>query len=557
MKRGALSRGVTGLAVGALLGAALLAAFALGSLAGLPNVAFAVFEWLVRVLPGRLVIFGLDATLRVLEAFGLSIKDTSKTAEEAIALTGLFVTSAVLAAVFFLAVRPASDMHVRRRGELLGGVVGALALAVLLLQQPPAGVSDKLIAAVWVLGVFLLWGWATARLYTAAYAPLLRREEAIAPDTVAGEGRRPLRAGDDQAEVARIDRRHFLIRMGGVTATFVVLGAEVAEILRVAGGPPAAPVVKAPIPFPNADSPVKPVPGTRPEYTPVQDHYRVDIDLTPPQIDAASWRLRIGGLVTRPLSLTLGQLETSFARRDQFITLACISNPVGGPLIGTTLWSGPSFRDVLARAGPLPNARYAHVLSQDGYDEVVDLQTITTDPRVILAYAWNGQPLPAAHGFPLRVYVPDVYGMKQPKWIVQVVLVPDFIPGYWVTRGWSATAERRTTSVIDVVATGDLVRRGGRTFVPVGGIADAGDRGVSRVEVQVDGGPWEAAELRQPLSQLTWVIWRYEWPWREGEHVFAVRAYDGQGHLQITKSAPTFPNGATGIDTKAATILPG
>ena len=146
--------------------------------------------------------------------------------------------------------------------------------------------------------------------------------------------------------------------------------------------------------------------------------------------------------------------------------------------------------------------------------------------------------------------------MKQPKWIVQIVLVPDFIPGYWVTRGWDATARRRTTSVIDTVATSDLIHRGGRTYVPVGGIADAGSRGISRVEVQVDGGPWQAAELRPPLSGLTWTIWRYEWPWREGEHVFGVRAYDGQGVLQVSAQNPPFPRGATGIDTMSASILP-
>ena len=155
------------------------------------------------------------------------------------------------------------------------------------------------------------------------------------------------------------------------------------------------------------------------------------------------------------------------------------------------------------------------------------------------------------------MYVPDVYGMKQPKWITDIVLVPDFIPGYWVKRGWDATAQRRTTSVIDTVATSDVIRRGGRTFVPVGGIADAGARGISRVEVQVDDGPWEAAELRAPLSGLTWVIWRYEWPLRDGTHVFGVRAYDGDGHLQTAEQNPAYPAGATGIDTKTAAILPG
>ena len=142
--------------------------------------------------------------------------------------------------------------------------------------------------------------------------------------------------------------------------------------------------------------------------------------------------------------------------------------------------------------------------------------------------------------------------MKQPKWITDVVLVSSWSPGYWVTRGWDAKAIRRTTSVIDTVATDALVMRAGRTYVPVGGIADAGDRGISKVEVQVDEGPWQAAQLRAPLSGLTWVIWRYEWPFQSGEHVFKVRAYDGTGTLQTTASNPTFPSGATGIDTKQA-----
>ena len=181
------------------------------------------------------------------------------------------------------------------------------------------------------------------------------------------------------------------------------------------------------------------------------------------------------------------------------------------------------------------------MLSQDGFDEVVALATVQSDQRVILAYDWNGQPLPTAHGFPLRVYIPDLYGMKQPKWITDIVLVPDFIPGYWVKRGWDKQAIRRTTSVIDTVATSDLQKRAGRTYVPVGGIADAGSRGISKVEIQVDGGPWEPAELRQPLSPLTWVIWRYEWPWQQGEHIFGVRAYDGAGVLQTTTAQPDVP----------------
>ena len=572
--RGRAGRAVTGLAAGAVLGAALLAVFALGTHLGQPNAAYSLFEWLVRVLPGRLVIFGLETTLRGLEAVGMNIKDTSKATEEALALTELFAASAVAGLVFFAVVNPSEILRVRRRGLLLGAAAGTLMLLPVLTQGGGASASSLVVDALWVLIVFLVWGWTLGWLFTRAYpAPAPARRAAPAPAQSAEAPAQPAAEAPAQpaeapaqpaaeapaqpaAEAERLDRRHFLIRMGGLVATFVVLGAEVSEVLRVAGGPPASPAAQAPIPFPNAGSPVKPVPGTRPEYTPVAQHYRVDIDLTPPGIDASSWRLKISGMVDNPVQLTLDQLRTGYTRRDQFITLECISNPVGGPLIGTTLWSGPSFRDVLATARPRPGANFAHMLSQDGFDEVVALSTVQSDARVLLAYEWNGEPLPAAHGFPLRVYIPDLYGMKQPKWITEIVVTPDSIPGYWVKRGWDKEAVRKTTSVIDTVATSDLQHRGGRTWVPVGGIADAGSRGISRVEVQVDGGPWETAELRQPLSPLTWVLWRYEWPWAEGEHTFGVRAYDGDGVLQTAAPHAPYPSGATGIDTMPASILP-
>jgi hypothetical protein len=301
---------------------------------------------------------------------------------------------------------------------------------------------------------------------------------------------------------------------------------------------------------------VQPVLGTRPEYTAVADHYRIDIDLTSPSVDPNVWRLVINGLVAHPLSLTLDQIKITYKSVDQFVTLSCISNPVGGTLIGTTLWTGVPFRDVLAQAAPTATARYVHLVSEDGFDESIDLNMINSDPRITLTYAWNGQPLTHPHGFPLRVYIPDLYGMKQPKCIMSITLVADPIQGYWVTRGWDAKAEMLTTSVIDTVLTSQLDMRGGVTYVPIGGIAHAGAKGISKVEIQVDNGPWEPAELRAPLSGLTWVIWRYEWPFAEGLHLFKVRAYDGQGRLQETVENPTLPSGATGIFEKRTDILP-
>jgi DMSO/TMAO reductase YedYZ molybdopterin-dependent catalytic subunit len=593
------SRLLTGLGAGALMAAALLAANLIGALPGLPNVAFSVFEWLTRVLPGRLVIFGLETTLRALEAIGFNIKDTAKTVEEVLALTGLFVTATLIATLFFVIVRTDEGGLVRRYGLAMGAALGVTILIIVLAEQPPNAQTGTVVVSIWVIGQWVLWGLGVGRLCEVTTPPPgldhaqrrvreARQQAARAataqaasgqkaegdeperspseepgapqaealPDQAGAEARR---AAEDEAwvsgQVERLDRRRFIIRVGGLAAVIAVAGAELAEVLSVEGGLKPAGVVKAPIPFPNADSPVKPVPGTRPEYTAPADHYRVDIDLSPPQIDEASWQLQVAGLVPQPRSFTLQQLKAGFPAVSRFITLSCISNPVGGPLIGTTLWTGLRFRDLLAAVQPLPEAKFAHMLADDGFDEIVDLPSIRDDSRVMLVYAWNGRPLLAEHGFPLRLYRPGRYGMKQPKWITQIVFVRDDIQGYWVERGWDALAVMKTTSVIDVVGSDQLDHRGGQTLVPVGGIAHAGDRGISKVEVRVDDGPWESAELRQPLSGLTWVIWRYEWPFVQGTHVFAVRAYDGTGTLQTAQAHGNFPSGATGIDTKSAELF--
>ena len=175
MRKGRLSRSLTGLAAGALLGAALLGVFALGSVAGLTNAAYSLFEWLTRVLPGRVVIFGLETTLRTLEALGLNIKDTSKVTEEAIALTELFVASAVVGLLFFLLTKPEDAERARNRGLALGGAAGVLMLAAVLRVGGTASLSTVLLDAVWVLAVFVAWGWALGRLFQATCAPAVAR----------------------------------------------------------------------------------------------------------------------------------------------------------------------------------------------------------------------------------------------------------------------------------------------------------------------------------------------------------------------------------------------
>ena len=166
----------------------------------------------------------------------------------------------------------------------------------------------------------------------------------------------------------------------------------------------------------------------------------------------------------------------------------------------------------------------------------------------MLTYAWDGLPLEVKHGFPLRIYIPDHFGMKQPKWITSIEVVEEWQEGWWVRRGWDPNAYMRATSVIDTVAVSDtFTAEDGQQFVPVGGIAHAGDRGISKVEVQVDDGEWVEAQLRQPLSETTWVIWRYDWPFQSGNHKFSGRCPEPTGTAKNPTPAGSRPSGATGI----------
>ena len=206
-------------------------------------------------------------------------------------------------------------------------------------------------------------------------------------------------------------------------------------------------------------------------------------------------------------------------------------------------------KDVLADVGLKPEATHLRITAADDFDEITSIDLAMNDDRVMLCYAWDGLPLEVKHGFPLRIYLPNHYGMKQPKWITRIEAIPAWEEGYWVRRGWDKDALMKATSVIDTIATEAIYERDGAQFVPIGGIAHAGDRGISTVEIKVDDGDWTPALLRKPLSETTWVIWRYDWPFSEGLHTFTVRCVDGDGVAQVEDVAPPRPSGATGLDT--------
>jgi hypothetical protein len=227
---------------------------------------------------------------------------------------------------------------------------------------------------------------------------------------------------------------------------------------------------------------------------------------------------------------------------------------VGTGLISTTQWTGASAQEVLADAGLQDNARYLFITSGDGFYETVDLDLIMADERIMFCYAWDGNVLPVDHGHPLRIWIPDRYGMKQPKWITGIEVTDEYRDGYWVERNWDQVARVKATSVIDTVAVDHIIENGDQRLVPVGGIAYAGARGISKVEVRVDGGPWEPAQLRAPLSETTWVIWRYEWPFAAGEHTFEVRCAEADGTPQIEEASDARPDGSSGIHSLEASL---
>jgi DMSO/TMAO reductase YedYZ molybdopterin-dependent catalytic subunit len=538
-------RGVaSALLIAAMLTAALLAILFLGwKVFGLPFVPFNVFDWLTRHLPGSVISFGISSMVSIIRGLDLgSTSETAKLGEQALGVVGCFLVLIVGAAIGFALLRVLHGRHALLVGFGLGMCAGVPAMLVSLDQTLPRTANPTMIG-LWVLGCFLVWGalvgWSESRLIA-----LLEFDRPDQPQA------RPVA----EALAQRIDRRRFLIRLGGATATITVVGAVVGESIGRRRNQTRSTGERwsANHPLPNADATVTPAQGTRPELTPLEQHYRIDINTTPPVIDGDKWRLKVHGLVDSPQTLTLDHLR-SHQPLHQFVTLSCISNPIGGDLTGTTRWTGVSLQRLLPDWKIKPGATCLKLTAADGFFEVVSLDAIRKDARIMLTYEWDGLPLESKHGFPLRIYIPDLYGMKQPKWIESIEAIAKWEPGYWVKRGWDKVAQMKATSVIDTIAMGmEMVGANERTLVPIGGIAHAGARGISRVEVQVDKGPWREAKLRSPLSALTWVIWRYDWPFVKGNHTFAVRCFDGKGMQQIEQPSSPEPAGATGIHTKTS-----
>jgi DMSO/TMAO reductase YedYZ molybdopterin-dependent catalytic subunit len=284
--------------------------------------------------------------------------------------------------------------------------------------------------------------------------------------------------------------------------------------------------------------------GLTPEVTPNRLHYVVDTSIIDPNVDRRSWRLRVGGLVGRPVELGYDEL-LAMASTEQYVTLQCISNLVGGDLVGTAKWTGVPLGAVLARAGGVsPRAVRVVFHAVGGYSDSLPVAK-ALDPATVVAYGMNDRSLPRAHGFPARIIAPGIYGMKQVKWLERIEVVDYDYRGYWQrSDGWDNLAEIKTASRIDVPA--ELTAVDGE--IVVAGLAWAGDRGIRRVEVSLDGGStWLPATLRRELAPAAWRQWRLPLPpGGTGRRTIKVRAVDGRGDLQTARQAPPHPSGASG-----------
>lgn len=279
------------------------------------------------------------------------------------------------------------------------------------------------------------------------------------------------------------------------------------------------------------------------------DFYRIDTALSVPQLSREDWQLRIHGMVDREITLRFADLER-FEVVEKLVTLTCVSNPVGGDLIGNAAWTGYRMRDLLAEAGIHRDADMVLSMSIDGFTAGTPVEALTDDRGAMLAVGMNGEPLPTSHGYPARLVVPGLYGyVSATKWVVDLELTRfDRAEAYWTRLGWSARGPIKTSSRIDVPRSGQQIPRGAVTF---GGVAWAQHRGVRNVEVRIDGpdrqGDWRKADLGAAYTNDTWRLWSFPWQaGQPGRHTITVRATDNTGAVQTADVAAPVPDGATG-----------
>jgi DMSO/TMAO reductase YedYZ molybdopterin-dependent catalytic subunit len=429
-----------------------------------------------------------------------------------------------------------------------GFTIAAVAGLVAALSQP---LNDPILSVITV-AVAILAALAVLRLMLSATQPAWGRgagTAAAATTTAPGAPAAPLPSAA-AGSMPDWDRRRFLQVGGGVAVGSVVMGVVGRNLLTARPGgagedvelPTAAASVPEVPPGASLD-----VPGITPIVIPNDDFYLIDTALISPRVNVDDWQLRIHGMVDREVTLTYDDL-TSLPLFEQYVTIACVSNEVGGRLVGNALWTGVDLREVLDMAGVQPDA--SQIVGRSVDDFTAGFPTAwAMDPerRPMIAVGMNGSPLPVDHGYPARLIIPGLYGyVSATKWLSEIELTTwDGFDGYWIPRGWAKEAPILTQSRIDTPKRGASVPMGAPTAIA--GVAWAPDRGVSRVEVSVDDGEWQEAELSDPINDATWVQWKLAWtPQTGGQHRIRARATDGTGETQTEERTRPDPDGARG-----------
>ena len=409
--------------------------------------------------------------------------------------------------------------------------------------------------------------WLVLLLGTVAGVAAVTRPDAtvlsVLPSAVAGIlGAVVLSGLVDRLEIARAEpgglSRRTLLRTAGTVGGAGLVALLAGRLLGTSARDAQASRADVRLPAPADAGPALPagvevgVAGVVPFRVPADDFYRIDTALVVPEVQAQGWKLRIHGMVDREVTLDYAALLASpLVQRD--VTLCCVSNEVGGDLIGNASWLGLPIGPLLLRAGPHADADMVLSTSADGSPPRTPLAALTDGRDALLAVGMNGAPLPVEHGFPVRMVVPGLYGyVSATKWVVDLEVTRfDRAQGYWTPRGWSERAPVKTQSRIDVPGDNGGVRAG---RVAVAGVAWAQHRGIAGVQVRVDQGPWQDATLGAEASIDTWRQWVYAWDARPGKHELQVRAIDRSGVTQTGEQAPPEPDGATGWHTVTVTV---
>ncbi len=434
---------------------------------------------------------------------------------------------------------------------LLGAVLGMLTQRHRI--AAPLGFTGFAALGVWAqssaeggdVGLGLLAAWMAAVAGTVSLQVLLARwNRPPAPASTRG--------GRDDPRRATADRRAFLGWSGGMATAAAVLASgsrslrsrsraaeardELAARLEAQGGAGATPT--------GLETTVD---GITPLVQPNDRFYKIDTTLFSPRVDPDDWSLRIDGMVDRPLEFTLDQL---YARDlvERPVTLSCVSNEVGGDLVGNAVWQGIPLTELLDEAGVREGATQIVGRSVDGWTGGFPTELAYDGREALVALTMNGEPLPIDHGFPARLVVSGLYGyVSATKWLSSIMLTTweDF-DGYWITRKWSKEGPVKTQSRVDVPGNGQRVEAGS---VAVAGVAWAPSLGIEQVEVQIDDGPWVPAELGEEMSDDSWRQWVHPWDATPGDHVIRCRATDASGATQTDLRTDSFPNGASGWHT--------